>query len=657
MRLGVDVGGTFTDLVSLADDGTISLRKVPTTPENPSIGLFRAVEALPERHVDMLVHGTTIATNTLLERTGARVVLLATRGFEDLLWLRRQDRASLYDLTRHHPAPLIERDDVIGVRERIGPRGVLEPLTPEEIQRVLAQVRARAPQAVAVALLFSFRDPSHERAIAGALREELGDEVPVAASTDVLPVFREFERTSTTVAEAYVRPNVTRALRTTVAEASRHGIVAMRVMTSSGGSLSVESATQRAASLALSGPAGGVVGAGAVARALGITDLLTLDMGGTSADASIILDGAAITEGQGSVAGIPIAVSAILIETVSAGGGSIAWVDEGGALKVGPQSAGAVPGPACYGKGGIRSTVTDACLLLGWLDANYPLAGTLHLDPVSGNRALAALVRDTPGLRDERSIARGIVAVATAVMARALKRISVARGVDPRGLALLPFGGAGPMFGCALAEALGMAQVVIPPFAGVLSALGLGAAAERLEATSALHVPLSAIEGPRLERAYADLAGRLEREVPRATLRRQADCRFRGQGYELTVDVDRLDPGHIAAAFTNAHVKRYGHGASAADIELANLRVIAQRDGAQPRFVDSRPRSSPVPGKRSIDVGSGNVEAAVWEFSQLTPGMAIEGPAVLVGMDATAVVQPGWGGTVHDSGAVVLSRV
>ena len=659
MRLGVDVGGTFTDLVSLSDDGTVSLRKVPTTPENPATALFQAVDSLPGQSIDVLVHGTTIATNTLLERTGARVVLLATRGFEDLLWLRRQDRASLYDLTRHHPAPLIERERVIGVAERIGPGGVLEPLTDAEIGRVVALVRARAPEAVAIALLFAFRDSSHERALAAALRRALGGGVPVAASSDVLPLFREFERTSTAVAEAYVRPKVTGALRATAAKAAGRGIGALRIMSSSGGSLSVESAAHRAASLALSGPAGGVIGAAAVGRATGVTDLLTLDMGGTSADASVILDGVAVTEGLGAVAGVPIALSAILIESVSAGGGSIAWIDEGGALKVGPHSAGAVPGPACYARGGVQPTVTDACLMLGWLDAAYPLASTLRLDPTLAMRALATLVRNAPGLENQAAVARGTVEVATAVMARALKRISIARGTDPRGLTLLPFGGAGPLFGCALAGALGMSRILIPPFPGVLSALGLGAAAERLEATAAVHVPLSEITKPRLEAAFADLASRLEQELPGAVLHRQADCRFRGQGYELTIAVAGADSSAIAAAFASAHVKRYGHAGSGEGgaIELVNVRVVAERDVVQPRFRHSPRHGAAMPRSRSIILRSGEaVQASVWEFEQLEPGMSLSGPVVLAGPDATALIEPGWSGVVHGSGAVLLSR-
>jgi len=315
-----------------------------------------------------------------------------------------------------------------------------------------------------------------------------------------------------------------------------------------------------------------------------------------------------------------------------------------------------VPGPACYGHGGLRPTVTDACLALGWLDTAYPLAGTLPLDPARASRALATLIRDAPGLRDERSIARGIVAVATAAMARALKRISVARGVDPRGLALLPFGGAGPMFGCPLADALGMTRIVIPPFPGVLSAFGLGTAAERLESIAAVHIPLSDVEISRLEHTYADLTSGLEAELPGATFYRQADCRLQGQGYELTVDVARVDPGHIGSAFMHAHVKRYGHGERAAAIELVNLRVIAQREVVQPRFRQIPPRDPPPARTRSIVVGARELEARVWACAHLPPGTAISGPAVLAGPDATAVVEPGWSGVVHESGAVLLSR-
>ncbi|HEY6854173.1 MAG TPA: hydantoinase/oxoprolinase family protein, partial [Gemmatimonadales bacterium] len=472
MRTGVDVGGTFTDLASIAPDGSLRVTKVVSTPDDPARGLFRAVDAVGGA-IDVLVHGTTVATNALLERRGARVVLVTTAGFEDLLWLRRQDRAALYDLARDHPPPLVARDDVIGAAERTGPEGPLLVLTDAAVTQVVEAVRGRRPEAVAVSCLFSFRHPGHEDRLAAALRAALPG-VPVAASVDVLPVFREYERTSTTVAEAYLRPKISAYVAGTEREATERRIGAFRVMTSSGGTLPPAVAAERAAALALSGPAGGVVGARLVGEAVGITDLLTLDMGGTSADASLVQGGGVVTESAGGVGGVPLALPAVLIETVSAGGGSVAWVDAGGALKVGPRSAGAVPGPACYGRGGTEPTVTDACLVLGWLDPTRPLADDVRLDRALAERALQPLARATG--RDVAGAAAGVVQVATAVMARALKRVSMARGVDPRRLGLLAFGGAGPLFGCALAETLGMRTVVVPPHPGALSALGLAAA-------------------------------------------------------------------------------------------------------------------------------------------------------------------------------------
>src|SRR6266545_2555407 len=382
MRVGVDVGGTFTDLVALGVDGDLEVRKVMTTPEDPAVGMFRALELFDGgRHgppVDLLVHGTTIATNALLERTGARMVLVTTRGFEDLLWLRRQDRAALYDLARDHPPPLVARGDVVGVAERMGAAGAVEPLGDAEVARVVAAVRELAPETVAVAFLFAFRHPEHER----------------------------------------------------------RGATGLRIMSSAGGTLAPRAAACRAAALALSGPAGGVVGARLVGAAVGLSELVTLDMGGTSADASLVTEGAAVSDGAGAVAGVPLALPSILIETVSAGGGSVARMDEGGALKVGPDSAGAVPGPACYGRGGVRPTVTDACLVLGWLDTESPLADAVRLDRGAAERAVASL---GPAGGEPARAAAGVVTVAAAVMARALKRVSVARGLDPRRMALLPF--------------------------------------------------------------------------------------------------------------------------------------------------------------------------------------------------------------------------
>ena len=650
-RVGVDVGGTFTDLVALGRDGEIDVRKVVTTPEDPAVGMFRALT--PSLPIDLLVHGTTIATNALLERRGARVVLVTTRGFEDLLWLRRQDRASLYDLARDHPPPLVARGDVVSVAERMGPAGVLEPLTEEEVARVVAAVRALGPQSVAIAFLFAFRHNEHERRVAAALRAALRG-LPVAASHEVLPVFREFERTSTTTVEAYLRPHVSAYLARLERDAGSRGIATLRIMTSAGGTIAPHAAAGRAASLALSGPAGGVVGARLAGAAVGCSDLLTLDMGGTSADASLVTGGRAVSDGGSVVAGVALALPAILIETVSAGGGSVARVDAGGALKVGPDSAGAVPGPACYARGGDRPTVTDACLVLGWLDPESPLADEVRLDPAAAYRSIASLGA-AAGAEPAR-VAAGIVGVATAVMARALKRVSVARGLDPRRMALLPFGGAGPLFGCALADALGMRTIVIPPHPGVLSALGLAAAAERTDLLASWHRPLDELDPTDIGDAFRPLLTEAAKQVPGCALLRYADCRFAGQGYEVTVPVESDDPRHIRDAFLAAHRARYGHGGGGQPVELVNLRVVALREPPLPRFAGAGRTAGQPTARRPVTVCGERVMASVWPLDGLAPGVTLDGPAILAGRDATALIEPGWRGVAHISGAVLVER-
>ena len=667
LRVGVDVGGTFTDLVAVAQDGAIEVRKVVTTPQDPSVGMFRAIETMgwgeggQAKAVELLVHGTTIATNALLERRGARLVLVTTRGFEDLLWLRRQDRAALYDLARDHAPPLVARGDVVGVAERMGPAGAQEPLSDAEIERVVGAVRVLAPESVAVAFLFAFRHPEHERRVAAALRGALAG-VPVAASHEVLPVFREFERISTTTVESYLRPKVSAYLARLDQEARGRGVGTLRIMTSAGGTLAP--AACRAAALALSGPAGGVVGARLVGAALGLSELLTLDMGGTSADASLVTGGAAVHDGGGgggAVAGVPLALPSILIETVSAGGGSIARLDQGGALKVGPDSAGAIPGPACYGRGGAQPTVTDACLVLGWLDPASPLADDVRLDPAAAQRAVAAL-GETAG-SNAAAIAAGIVAVATAVMARALRRVSVARGLDPRRMALVPFGGAGPLFGCALADALGMRTVVIPSHPGVLSALGLAAAGERVDLLASHHRELDRLQPTDIGRAFSTLLREGSEQLPGGALWRYADCRYVGQGYEVTIPVTTNNPRQIRDAFLAAHRERFGHSGSDQPVELVNLRVVAIREAPLPRFGERGGAATASRGERLVALGRGRgrggnrVTASLWPLDDLAPGVTLEGPAILAGRDATALIEPGWRGAVHASGAVVVERV
>ena len=634
MRVGVDVGGTFTDLVAFGPDGRMRLAKVASTPDDPSRAVWQAVETLGAASVAALLHGTTVATNALLERRGARVALVTTAGFEDLLWLGRQDRAGLYDLSRHHPPPVVDRAHVVGVAERIGADGVVTPLEGGEVDRVVQAVRDLAPEAVAICLLFSFRDPSHEPRIAAAFRVALRD-IPVAASSELLPVFREYERFGTTAAEAYLRPLVGGYVERLETEAARRDVGELRVMASNGGTLSPAQASQRATALALSGPAGGVEGARLLGAMVGERRLLTLDMGGTSADASVVLDGEPLTATAGAVGGVPLALPHVLIETVGAGGGSVAWVDPGGALRVGPRSAGAVPGPACYGRGGTEPTVTDAALVLGWLDPAQPLASDLRLDAAAA-RAAVARVADEAGL-DLQRCAEGIVEIVVANMVRALRRVSVERGLDPRTMTLVPFGGAGPLFTCRLADALGMTRALVPPHPGVLSALGLAAAPARVERLASVHRLVSDFSEEDWRVLYEPVSAAVERELPGARLARLAECRYPGQGYEVTVGADEgLDA--LAPAFHAAHRARFGHADPGRAVEVVNVRVVGSVD---------RGIQGPI-GRGIEESRDGGIGGA--------GGGTLVGPVTVPLEDATVRIEAGWTGRAHESGAIVVEK-
>jgi N-methylhydantoinase A len=553
--IGVDVGGTFTDLVAIGPDGDLSVRKVLTTPADQSEAVASALEGFKAASVDRIVHGTTVATNALLERKGARVVLCATRGFTDVIALRRQDRASLYDLSVHHPAPLVPPELVVGVDERITPEGIARPLSGEEARRVAATVRKLEPDVVAICLLHSYADPSHERALADEIRRVLPG-VDVVLSSDVFPEIREFERTTTTVAEAYLRPRVAEYLRRLSERLERGGFGEPAVMTSSGGMTPARDASRKAAQLALSGPAGGVVGAATVLDRLGIDQALTIDIGGTSADVGLILGRQPRVEPGGAIAGIPIALPRVLVETVSAGGGSIAWIDDGGALRVGPRSAGSVPGPVAFGRGGTQPTVTDAHIALGNIrDAR--LSGGVKLDADAARKAIGDLAArlDAPFER----VARAIIATADASMARALRRVSVERGVDPRACTLVAFGGGGPLHGCGLAEQIGVTRVLVPPHAGVLSAVGLALARERREAMSSVMRRTDAGSDTSLKALIAQLASRLDGD-PSSAHASIARARYVGQGHELDVPVPAGgDMIACGAAFEATHEALFGY--------------------------------------------------------------------------------------------------
>jgi N-methylhydantoinase A len=621
-RIGVDVGGTFTDLVAVHPDGHITTCKVPSTPDDPARAVWDAVDSASVA-VATLVHGSTVATNALLERRGARVVLVTTAGFEDLLWLRRQDRAALYDLAADHPPPLVARADVVGVAERMGAEGVVQPLTDAELDRAVRAVVARQPEVVAVGLLFGFRHPAHEQRLAAALTQALPD-IPVVTSHGVLPVWREYERFATTTAEAFLRPPVGRYLERLGAEGECRAVSTLRIMASHGGTLSVAQAASHAAHLALSGPAGGVEAARRLGALLGRAGLLTLDMGGTSTDVSVVRQGVAAQQAGGEVGGVPLALPQVLIETVGAGGGSIGWVDAGGALRVGPRSAGAVPGPACYGRGGTEPTLTDAAVVLGWLDPAVPLAGSVRLNAAAAEAAVSRLA-GAANLTVARC-AEGMVEVAVATMVRALRRVSVERGIDPRTLDLCAFGGAGPIFVCRLADGLGVDRAMVPPHPGVFSAVGLAVAAPRLEGLVPVHRPAASVTAPELTALTAPLCDALHQELPDAAVTVYADCRYPGQGMELTVPC--AAPPQVAEAFHALHRARYGHADPASAVEIITLRVRAE--GAAP---------------------------AVTLTADRNVGHVVRGPATLALPDATVRIEAGWTATVHATGAFILERV
>ena len=523
--LGIDVGGTFTDAV-LVDGGHVTTAKVSTARRQEESVVAAALE-LGAAGVERFTHGTTVATNALLERKGARTAFVATEGFEDMLHVRRQNRAHLYRLCEHHPEPLVPLERCFAVRERIGPDGVLAPLELESLPEIDAE-------AVAVCLLFSFRDPSHEQAVADELRRRL-PEARVVASHELAPEFREYERASTTALDAYLGPVTSRYLGALGAAAEDAGLPRPLVMRSSGGAASLEEAAAHPSWALLSGPAAGVVGAARAARNAGFENAISFDMGGTSTDVCLIASGEAERSSESEVAGFPVRLPSVDIHTVGAGGGSIAWVDEGGALHVGPRSAGADPGPACYGRAGTEPTVTDANLLLGRLPDR--LAGGIELDADAAKRALGSL--------DPTDV----VAAVDAEMLRALRVVSVERGHDPREFALVAFGGAGPLHACSLAEELGIETVLVPEAAGVLSALGLAASDERRDHVRSYVVPLAE-------------AGELPADG-------EADVRYAGQSFELTVPLG----DDVAEAFHRAHEERYGYADRTRPLELVAVRT------------------------------------------------------------------------------------
>ncbi len=671
MRIAIDTGGTFTDCVFLRG-GRLEILKVFSTPANPARAITQAVadvrRRLGERTAPVeLLHGTTVGTNALLERRGGRVALVTTEGFEDVLVIGRQARPELYNFFVQKPPPLVDAVRRLGVRERISADGrVLVALTPPLLARLKRRVRKLHPQSVAVCLLFSYVNPAHERRLARALRS-FG--LPVSVSHEILPEFREYERTSTVAVNAYLAPVMGRYLAEVETVAGRKGKVG--VMQSSGGTVSARVASAQPVRTLLSGPAGGVVGAQAVAERAGFDRIISFDMGGTSTDVALLScpavggAGALATTNEGSVGGVPVAVPMLDIHTVGAGGGSLAWFDEGGALRVGPQSAGADPGPICYGKGR-QPTVTDAHLILGRLDPNQFLGGEWRLDAERTHRYTQPFLRREPGLRRLEELAAGIVAVANATMERAIRVISVERGHDPREFTLVAFGGAGGLHACDLAAALGIPRIVVPKFPGALSALGIlcSDVVKDYSRTVLWPVDRAPALAPKLETAFRQLErtarADLAREgFPRAAQRllRQLDLRYRGQAFELTVPYSR----DFVHAFHQAHARRYGYSDPSRPIEVVNVRLRALGLTTKPALRARRPAGTEPPSnalfKRDRAYFDGNWRATnFYVRERLRSGNRLRGPAVIAEYSGTTVLPPGWRARVDTHENLLLER-
>ena len=660
MLLGVDVGGTFTDAV-LAFDGRIVTAKAPSTPRDQSEGVIAAVRAALEQagrsaeEIRSFSHGMTVATNALLEGRGARTALIATDGFTDLIALGRQNRAELYRLCVPRPAPLVPDELRFGVLERMTPDGPLEPLTREGASELATSVASAEPESVAVVLLHAYRHPDHELLIRDALRATVPD-AHVSLSHEVVGTFREYERAATTEVDAALSPLLAGYLRRLVGRAAEDGIPEPAIMQSNGGLIDAAAAADHAAWTILSGPAGGAAGAAFIARAAGTADALCFDMGGTSCDVCVVDDGLVQERNSGEVAGRPLALPMLAIHTVGAGGGSIAWRDPGGALRVGPRSAGAEPGPACYGRGGTEPTVTDANLVLGYLASDAPLAGGVRLDRAAAERAIGGLAREL-GL-PAPACAAGIVRVANAEMVRALRVVTVERGIDPRRYALLAFGGAGPLHAAAIAEELGIETIVCPRASGVLAALGMVVSPRRRDVQRSVFLSGDALTREAVAAHVRRLGERARTALgsPKAELRATYELRYRGQAFELAVDAPTApSPEELRRGFEAAHEDRYGYSDPEQELQLVTIRVSATEPAAEVELASSAPEPHVETGQRTALISDAEVELEVLRGSP-APGTRIEGPAIVELPESTLLVPPHWSGEADRAGTIRIGR-
>lgn len=675
--IGVDIGGTFTDVVAVAPDGGLRIAKVPSTRSDPSAAVRTVLKdllpswTLPHAQVGRFVHGTTVATNAVLERKGAKLGLLTTEGFEDVLEIGRQNRRQIYQLLLKPETPVFLAPGARrrGVAEAIGPDGeVVTPLDQASLAKAVDALVAEGVEAIAVCFLFSFINPAHERAAADYIRKK-HPKLVVSISSEVDPAFREYERSVVTSFDAYVKAGLDRYLADMEADLARTGVPAtLQIMQSRGGVCSARIARQHPIRLFLSGPAAGVVGAREVGQSVGHDNVITVDIGGTSSDIALIAKGQPVLRPEGLLDGYRIRVPMVDVNSIGSGGGSIAWIDAGGGLRVGPQSAGAEPGPACYGRGGQDATVTDASIVLGYLDPAYFAGGTLQLDPALAERAVQDKVAKPLGL-SLRQAALGIHRVVNAQMAEGIRLVSISRGVDPRGFSLMPFGGGGALHATALARELGMRTIVVPRYPGVLCASGLLSASIEHEAAGA-YIRKFAETDPgdviaTCERLAAECAGRMrEEKVAGAAVETVyfADVCYVGQAHHMEVRLDFSDPARLIERayqrFCAQHDQIYGHHTQS-PARFVNLRAVQRAKTAAPQTeISNRRNAKPQKGSRDIllEGAAEFVAAAVYDRDGLAPGQEIRGPAIVEQSDTTTLVEPGWTARVADNSVLILTK-
>ncbi|TYO95977.1 hydantoinase/oxoprolinase family protein [Desulfallas thermosapovorans] len=658
-KLAVDTGGTFTDFCLLGTGGEVFIAKEPSTPDDPSRAVLEGIKKITLQHgidpgsIDLVLHGTTVATNAILEQRGAPTALVTTRGFKDIIFIGRQNRPHLYNFWTTKPAPLLPRHMVLEVNERILADGTVKTaLTEGDINNLVEQVKQTGAQSVAVCLLHAYINPAHEQKLKKALLETL-PHLSVTISSEILPECMEYERTSTTVINALVKPTIDRYVSRLAQNLRSTGIDGkLFIMQSNGGVITAHQARQQSARTVLSGPAGGVLAGVYLARQAGHNNLLTADMGGTSMDICLIHNQKPRFTTEGTIGGYPLRLPMLDIHTIGAGGGSIAWIDRGGALRVGPRSAGSLPGPACYNLGGNEPTVTDANMVLGRL-APGDFTGLDNVSVEPATRCISEKIAHPLKLSLEAA-AEGIIKVVNAAMVRAMRVISVQRGYDPRDFTLVPFGGAGPLQAVELAREMGIPRVLVPPHPGVTSAWGMLSADVRHDYSVTHITDLTPAACGAINDAYAVLAQKARRDLAgegfdnsQITLSRFMDLRYRGQSYELTLAVPAnpliaADLFAIGQRFHRRHLQHYGYCRENAPVEIVTLRLAAT--GALPKpLPQTRPAGDQplVSGTRRVYLHGRYHDLPVYQRQSIGPGWCSEGPAIITQADTTTLVWPG----------------